>query len=148
MQLHELKIKKSKKPRRVGRGGKRGTTSGRGQKGQKSRAGRRIRPPLRDIIIRIPKQRGFKNKPLSDKPLVFNLGDLRKMKAKLAVLDYQITPETLKRAGCLPPAFRGKIKILAKGEIDFPAIISGLEISKGAAEKVIKAGGRVLPQKA
>lgn len=61
MQLHELWPFHSlyAKKTRVGRGGKRGTTSGKGQKGQKSRSGRRIRPAERDLIIRIPKLRGF-----------------------------------------------------------------------------------------
>lgn len=61
LQLHTLQpvhFLKRKAPR-VGRGGKRGTTSGKGQKGQKARAGRRIRPAERDLIIRIPKLRGF-----------------------------------------------------------------------------------------
>ena len=53
--FHPLK----KKAPRVGRGGQRGTTSGKGTKGQKSRSGRRIRPAERDLIIRIPKLRGF-----------------------------------------------------------------------------------------
>ncbi|MGC8776107.1 MAG: uL15 family ribosomal protein, partial [Minisyncoccia bacterium] len=75
MQLHELKVKKSKNKKRVGRGGKRGTYSGRGQKGQKSRAGRRIRPAERDLIIRIPKLRGFGNKP-KPKPKIVKINDL------------------------------------------------------------------------
>lgn len=143
VQLHELKIKKTKKPRRVGRGGKRGTTSGRGQKGQKSRAGRRIRPALRDLIIRLPKHRGFKNKPLSAAPLVLNLRDIEKMKAKLAVFDYKVSPETLKKIGFLSAGFRGKIKLLGKGSIDFPASVSGLRVSEGAAERIKKVGGKI-----
>ncbi|OGY60161.1 MAG: hypothetical protein A3B23_00070 [Candidatus Colwellbacteria bacterium RIFCSPLOWO2_01_FULL_48_10] len=64
MQLHELQPVYPNRSRiRIGRGGKRGNTSGRGQKGQKSRAGRRIRPAQRDLIQRMPKLRGVKNKP-------------------------------------------------------------------------------------
>ena len=63
MQIHELRQKtKSRAKTRVGRGGKRGTFSGRGTKGQKARAGRRIRPAERDLIQRLPKLRGLKNK--------------------------------------------------------------------------------------
>lgn len=63
MQLHELKpIHKAKKGKRVGRGGKRGTYSGRGQKGQKSRAGRKLKPIVRELIKRYPKLRGYKFK--------------------------------------------------------------------------------------
>ncbi len=143
MQLHELKVKKAKRARRVGRGGKRGTTSGKGQKGQKSRAGRRIRPALRDLIIRLPKRRGFKNKPVSARPLVLNLGDLAKMKSKLAVLEYKVSPDSLKKIGFLPADHRGKVKLLGKGGIDFPAVISGLLVSEGAADAIKKAGGRI-----
>lgn len=64
MQLHELQsLHPNKKEKRVGRGGKRGTYSGRGVKGQSSRAGHRIRPAERDLIQRMPKLRGFANKP-------------------------------------------------------------------------------------
>lgn len=143
MQLHELKTRNNKTARRVGRGGKRGTTSGRGQKGQKSRAGRRIRPASRDLLIRLPKRRGFANKPVFPGPLVFNLRDLAKMKLRLSAVDFKVNPDTLKKTGFLPGDFRGKIKILGKGMIDFPAVISGVRISDGAARKVKKAGGKV-----
>lgn len=62
--IHTLSSQ-TKNKKRVGRGGKRGTYSGKGQKGQKSRAGRNMRPGLRDLIIRIPKKKGYKNKPKS-----------------------------------------------------------------------------------
>ena len=63
MQLHELKpIHKLKRKKRIGRGGKRGTYSGRGIKGQKARAGRRLKPVIRDLIKRYPKLRGYKFK--------------------------------------------------------------------------------------
>lgn len=62
MQLHEVRpITKNKSKKRIGRGGKRGTYSGRGMKGQKSRAGRKIRPAVRDLMQRTPKLRGAKN---------------------------------------------------------------------------------------
>lgn len=61
MKLHEIRSSsRSYKKRRVGRGGKRGKTSGRGTKGQKSRAGRRIRPQIRDVMKKFPKKRGGK----------------------------------------------------------------------------------------
>ena len=63
VQFHQLKIKnRRKKSRQVGRGGKRGKTSGRGTKGQKARAGRKLRPEMRDIIKKFPK----KQLPLSN----------------------------------------------------------------------------------
>lgn len=61
MQLHTLKTNNtSLKKNRIGRGGKRGSFSGRGIKGQKARAGRRIRPEIRDMIMKIPKHRGHR----------------------------------------------------------------------------------------
>ena len=62
MQLHNLPIQ-NKQGKRVARGGKRGTTAGRGTKGQKSRSGHRIRPAQRDLLIRIPKLRGYRISP-------------------------------------------------------------------------------------
>jgi len=59
MKLHDIRsLFRVYKKRRVGRGGKRGKTSGRGMKGQKSRAGRRIRPAIRDVMKKFPKKRG------------------------------------------------------------------------------------------
>ena len=63
MQLHDLKPNyKSKEKKRVGRGGKKGTYSGKGMKGQKSRAGRKLEPPVRGLIKRYHKLRGYKFK--------------------------------------------------------------------------------------
>ncbi len=60
MQIHNLKRKhKNKKDRIVGRGGKHAKTAGRGGKGQTARAGNKRRPELRDIIKKLPKQRGY-----------------------------------------------------------------------------------------
>ncbi|OGI70626.1 hypothetical protein A3A09_03395 [Candidatus Nomurabacteria bacterium RIFCSPLOWO2_01_FULL_42_20] len=61
MQLHQLKRKNpNKKAKLVGRGGRRGKTSGRGTKGQRARAGRKLRPEIRDIIKKLPKKRGYR----------------------------------------------------------------------------------------
>src|SRR3990167_4622491 len=92
---------KHKKKKRVGRGGKRGTTSGRGTKGQKSRAGHRIRPAIRDLLIRIPKLRGYKNKSIQSKNLVLNVGNLQKLPESV------FTKENL-----------GNVKILGGGELN------------------------------
>ena len=63
MQIHNLKrIHKNKKDRIVGRGGKHAKTSGRGGKGQTARAGNKRRPELRDIIKKLPKNRGYQFK--------------------------------------------------------------------------------------
>ncbi len=61
MQIHDLKrTHKNKKDRIVGRGGKHAKTSGRGGKGQTARAGNKRRPELRDIIKKLPKNRGYR----------------------------------------------------------------------------------------
>jgi len=65
MQIHHLKRQhKNKKDRIVGRGGKHAKTSGRGGKGQTARAGNKRRPELRDIIKKLPKNRGYQFKSI------------------------------------------------------------------------------------
>jgi large subunit ribosomal protein L15 len=138
MQLHELKTNyKLKKEKRIGRGGKRGTYSGRGIKGQKSRAGHRLRPAERDLIQRLPKLRGFKNKPIGPKPIVINIKDLEhKLRGG------QVTRQTLLEAGLIRKTDK-RIKILAEGKPNRPFQIEGLEMSKSAKDKIKAAGGSV-----
>ncbi len=65
MQIHEVKRKhKNKRDRLVGRGGKHAKTSGRGGKGHTARAGNKRRPELRDIIKKLPKNRGYRFKSI------------------------------------------------------------------------------------
>jgi ribosomal protein L15 len=67
MQIHNLKrIHKNKKDRLIGRGGRHGKTSGRGGKGQTARSGNKRRPELRDIIKRLPKNRGYQFKSIQN----------------------------------------------------------------------------------
>ena len=138
MQLHQLKpIYKSKSKKRIGRGGKRGTYSGRGQKGQKSRAGRKIRPAERDLIQRLPKLRGFKNKPLRSKPAIVNLADLE---SKIA--GNIINREILIKSGLIRKSDK-RIKILAEGEVKRALEVQGFDVSESAKKKIIAAGGKV-----
>ncbi len=126
MQLHQLQPKiKSKDKKRIGRGGKRGTYSGRGIKGQRSRAGHRIRPAERDLIQRLPKLRGFKNKPLKPKPAVVNFSDLEK-KIKGDIINREILLE----AGLIRKSDK-RVKILGpkSGEIKRTFRIEGIETS-------------------
>ena len=68
MQIHNLKRQhKNKKDRLIGRGGKHAKTSGRGGKGQTARAGNKRRPELRDIIKKLPKNRGYQFKSFRKK---------------------------------------------------------------------------------
>ncbi|MFA6177654.1 MAG: hypothetical protein WC694_02045 [Candidatus Paceibacterota bacterium] len=65
MQIHNLKrTHKNKKDRLIGRGGKHAKTAGRGGKGQTARAGNKRRPELRDIIKKLPKNRGYQFKSI------------------------------------------------------------------------------------
>jgi large subunit ribosomal protein L15 len=158
MKLHNL-TSIQKRSQRIGRGGKRGSYSGRGVKGQKSRAGRRIRPAERDLIIRLPKLRGFRNKPKSEISKVFNLGTISSACASPNFLEKNlgghtpvpnankqivITKEFLKTAGLLGKKFKGKVKILGVGEIAFPVSIRGISLSESARKKIEKAGGKII----
>lgn len=91
MQIHNLKrLHKNKGDRLVGRGGKHAKTSGRGGKGQTARAGNKRRPELRDIIKKLPKNRGYQfkskkkpfllrmDKPLSTKEKTEKFSEIRK----------------------------------------------------------------------
>ncbi|MGC9968716.1 MAG: uL15 family ribosomal protein [Minisyncoccia bacterium] len=144
MQLHEIPSIK-KKTQRIGRSGKRGSYSGRGVKGQKSRAGRRLYPAERDLIMRLPKRRGFRNIPKTEKNTVLNLGDLS-LKIKSFTRGkgpLSLNQELLKVAGLVGKNFKGEIKLLGGGEIAFPVDVQGLKVSKSAKIKIEKAGGSV-----
>ena len=140
MKLHTLSPIRTKKLQRIGRGGKRGTTAGRGQKGQKSRAGHRIRPAERDLILKLPKKRGFRNKPKKETVIVFNLGDLsRKLKTFSGKEPLVITIDLLKTASLLGKNFRGEVKILGTGDAAFPLVIGeGIAVSESAKKKIEK----------
>ena len=144
MKLHNL-TSIQKRAQRIGRGGKRGSYSGRGVKGQKSRAGRRIRPAERDLIIRLPKLRGFRNKPKSEISKVFNLETISSSLTSMPGVKKEIviTKEFLKTAGILGKKFKGKVKILGTGGISFPVSVKGIQVSESARKKIEKAGGKV-----
>lgn len=140
MKLHQLSPKRIRKPVRIGRGGKRGTTSGRGQKGQKSRAGRKMRPAMRDLLIRIPKHRGFRNKPTTTKPLVVSLSSLiKRIDGKASSVDRA----TLQKLGMIPKNATGTVKLLGKGELSQALSFKGISASKGVRHIIEKAGGKV-----
>ncbi len=142
MQLHNISSKNRKYPApRVGHGGKRGTYSGRGQKGQRSRSGHKIRPAERDLIQRLPKLRGFRNKPLALPMCLVNLDELQKiMKGRGEVA----TPEIVLRAKGFAAKSGVKIKILAMGTLRTPLTVRGFEISVSAAKKIVAMGGKVI----
>ena len=140
MQLHTLQRKhplKKDRPR-VGRGGKRGSYSGRGVKGQKAHAGRRIPSGLKEILSRLPKLRGVKNKSIQEKPEVVNLGDLGKIPGEINIINKNVLAEH----GLIKDA-RNRVKILGNGYIKKPVTLQGLMISQSAKKKIEVAGGTV-----
>lgn len=138
MQLHQIIPKhKLKKKKRVGRGGKKGTYCGRGVKGQKSRAGRKLKPIIREILKKYPKLRGFKFPPKSEKPEIVNLEILEKKFKENEI----VTIETLKQKKIIKKG--EKVKILGKGELTKKLVFEGLLFSKSAKEKIEKIGGKI-----
>ncbi|HTY40197.1 MAG TPA: uL15m family ribosomal protein [Candidatus Paceibacterota bacterium] len=145
MQLHQISKLNRKTARRIGRGGKRGTTSGRGQKGQKSRSGHVIRPASRDLLIRLPKLRGFRNKPKGPKPFLLDLGMLeRRLKTLAGKAPVVVTIALLKEHELVPSRYQGVVKVLGDGGISFPLHLKGLKVSAPAKKKIESAGGKVL----
>lgn len=147
MQLHQLTRKTAnKKSVQVGRGGKRGKTAGRGTKGQKARAGRRMRPELRDLIKKIPKKRGHgKNRAKSnyDKPkaVTVNLSVIESVFDSGAI----VSPVALIEKGILTSqrATSSGVKILGTGNVTKKLTISGCDISASARTKIESAGGSI-----
>lgn len=144
MQIHNLKrVHKNKKDRIVGRGGKHAKTSGRGGKGQTARAGNKRRPELRDIIKKLPKNRGYRFNSFQVKPVCISLDQLIKLFPKGG----EVNPESLlklkiikKKKGWLPT-----VKILGgKTDFNIKIQVSKCSVSSSAKEKIIKAGGEIL----
>ena len=142
MQLQQLKPKhKLKKKKRRGRGGKRGTYSGRGMKGQRARAGAKFQPMIREVIKKYPKLRGYRQKVRKKIQASVNISTLEeKFKA-----GEKVSPKVLierkiirKMKGRVP-----EVKILGKGELKKKLTIEDCRVSKGAKEKIEKAGGTI-----
>jgi len=147
MQIHQLKRRTpNTKARQVGRGGKRGKTSGKGHKGQKARAGRKLRPELRDIIKKIPKLRGHgKNRGRTVNsgkiiPVVINVSTL-----ETSLTGTEVTPKVLieQRIIRVGKKRNPAVKILGNGELSKKISVSGCQYSTSAKEKIEKAGGKV-----
>jgi large subunit ribosomal protein L15 len=144
MQLHELQRKTpNKRVQRVGRGGKRGKTAGRGTKGQLARAGHRVRPAIREILKKLPKQRGYAFNSIQPAALVVNLKDLEtNFKSGETITAKVLTERGLirvrKNASSAPV-----VKILGTGELTKKLTISGCKVSESAKAAIEKAGGSI-----
>ena len=137
----------SKKKKRRGRGygsGKGGHTTGRGQKGQKARKNLGILfegiKMKKSLIKRLPLRRGRGDFKPKDKPLIVKLGLLNLLPSKSLVDIDLLIKEGIVDKG---DAVKYGVKILGDGEIERRLTIS-LPISKSAAQKVEKAGGKII----
>lgn len=142
MRLHELAPAPGSRfeRKRVGRGigSGHGKTSGRGHKGQKARSGGGVRRGFEGgqmpLIRRIPK-RGFNN-IFAEEVSIVNVRDLTRFSPGTVVTPELLVKEGLVKSGRI-------IKLLGKGELDRPLTVQVHRVSKGAAEKVAAAGGKV-----
>jgi len=142
MLINQIRFKLKKK-KRIGRGGKKGNYSGRGIKGQKARAGRKIRPAIRDLILRLPQLRGKSFKSRSKVEYVVNLEDINEKFVDGEIVNLQ----SLVEKGILKirkSDKNKKVKILGNGELSKKLIFSsGLLFSNKAKEKILKSGSEI-----
>lgn len=145
MKLSEIGMPKGAnrpiKRRGRGTGSGHGKTSCKGHKGSKSRTGHHGGPRLgfeggqMPLIRRIPK-RGFTNK-FKKIFQVININSLNRFEKNDV-----ISPAELFKANLIKNE-TAKIKILGNGELKKPLIVKAHGFSKGAIEKIEKAGGKV-----
>jgi large subunit ribosomal protein L15 len=116
-----------------------GKTSGRGQKGQYARV-RGFKPHFEGgqtpIQRRLPK-RGFRN-PFSALTAEVNVGDLDSFPAGASVDEKSLISRGLVKGRY------DRIKILGEGELTKAVTVSAHAFSKAAAEKIKKAGGKIV----
>jgi large subunit ribosomal protein L15 len=144
MNLTQLEKVKAKSKKRVGQGhgSGRGKTSGRGTKGQKARNKVAIyfEGGALPLTKRLPFLRGKgRNRSLKPTPEVINVEALN-----IFAKDAKVTIESLaeKKLVALDAAQKNGIKILGDGELQVALTVS-VPTSKGAAEKITKAGGKI-----
>jgi large subunit ribosomal protein L15 len=141
LKLHHLQPAPGSKKERIrvgrGEGGRRGKTAGRGTKGLKAR--NTLRPGFEGgqtpLSMRIPKLPGFNN-PNKEAFAIVNL-------AALDVFDKgaEVTPDELRSRGLI--RHRGRVKVLAQGDLTKALTVKAHAFSKTAQEKIEKAGGSV-----
>ncbi|HLR87256.1 MAG TPA: 50S ribosomal protein L15 [Wenzhouxiangella sp.] len=126
--------------KRVGRGigSGLGKTGGRGHKGQKSRSGGYSKVGFEGgqmpIQRRLPKV-GFRS-AVNTHTAELRLYQLGGLKSDVIDLD------TLKEAGLVSRSTK-KVRLIKAGEIDRAVTVRGIYVTKGAAEAVEAAGGKV-----
>ena len=143
MKLNELspalgsKTEGKRKGRGAGTGN--GKTAGRGHKGQNARSGGGVRPGFEGgqmpIYRRLPK-RGFTN-IFAKEYTEINVSDLNKFEDG-TVVDATLLKET----GVISKTLDGVV-VLGRGELTKKITVKAARVTKGAAEKIEKAGGKV-----
>jgi len=142
MSLNNLRPPKGMKhpKKRIGRGqgSGNGKTAGRGHKGAKSRSGYKFKRGFEGgqmpLHRRVPK-RGFHN-PFRIEYEIVNL-DALVLKFEAGTV---VTPELLRERGMVSRG-TGKVKILARGDVDKALTVRAHKFSGKAAEKIAAAGG-------
>jgi len=143
MKLNELSpamgSKTEAKRKGRGHGTGNGKTAGRGHKGQKARSGGGVRPGFEGgqmpIYRRLPK-RGFTN-IFAKKYTEINVSDLNKFENG-TVVDAML----LKEAGVISKILDGVV-VLGRGELEKKVTVKAARVTKGAAQKIEAAGGKV-----
>lgn len=137
----------TKSSRRVGRGAGsgRGKTSGRGTKGQNARGKLSITHShfeggQRPLMKRIPYKRGKGNPKISKKPIAISLDVLTIFKSGEEIDMEKLIKNNIVKS---EDAKKYGVKLLG-GKLKVQTLIINLPISKNAAGKIEKAGGKVL----
>jgi large subunit ribosomal protein L15 len=142
MSLNNLRPPRGMKhpKKRIGRGqgSGNGKTAGRGHKGAKSRSGYKFKRGFEGgqmpLHRRVPK-RGFHNPFRIEYEIVTLDALVLKFEAGTVV-----TPELLRERGMVSRG-TGKVKILARGDVDKALTVRAHKFSGKAAEKIAAAGG-------
>lgn len=141
LKLHHLAPAPGSKKKKIrvgrGEGGRRGKTAGRGTKGLKARS--KLRPGFEGgqtpLAMRLPKLKGFTN-PNKERFAIVNLTTLEEFEK-----GSEITPESLRERGLI--RHRGRVKVLAEGDLDRALTVKAHAFSKAAQEKIEAAGGSI-----
>jgi large subunit ribosomal protein L15 len=132
-----------KSRKRVGRGpgSGHGKTSTRGNKGQKARSGGGVRPGFEGgqmpLYRRLPK-RGFLPYGGKTEYAIVNLKSLAAFGA-----DAVVDPDALVKAGLIKNSGRGRVKVLAEGDVAHALTVRAHAVSGSAKTKIEAKGGRV-----
>jgi large subunit ribosomal protein L15 len=141
LKLHNLAPARGSKKKKIrvgrGEGGRRGKTAGRGTKGLKARS--KLRPGFEGgqtpLAMRLPKLKGFTN-PNKEYFAIVNLSSFEGFDA-----GSEVTPDSLRERGLI--RHRGRVKVLAEGDLDRALTVKAHAFSKTAKEKIEAAGGSI-----